>query len=109
MIDYSKLSDFEINRLVADKLKMIIDGGYFNSSAVAAGLTGDGDIKSFDPCNNPADTWPIIVENKIDVQFRTSMPNPVPMAKNGDSYAINDNPLRAAMIVFLQMQENTSD
>lgn len=109
MTDYAALSDFEINKAVAEKLKMVIDGNYFNSSAIPAGLTGDGDIKPFDPCNNPADAWPIIDHNNIDIQFRTSMLNPVPMAKNGDKYSIDENPLRAAMIVFLMMQENTHD
>ncbi|EDK7779756.1 hypothetical protein CKS97_19820 [Salmonella enterica subsp. enterica serovar Java] len=106
MIDYAALSDEEVNRLVAEKLKMVIDGHYYNSNAVPAGVTGNGDIKPFDPCNNVSDTWPIIVDHKIDIQFRTPMPNPVPMAKNGDLYSIDKNPLRAAMIVFLQMQEN---
>ena len=57
-----------------------------------------------DYCNNPADMWPIIVNNKIGLQ-----PDPV---KNGNWFAFdndelimheNTNQLRAAAIVFLEM------
>lgn len=105
MTDYSQLSDQQINMLVA-KIehpdKTIIE----SKSRPPSVLMIDVINTWFDYCNNPSDAWSIIIKFKIDIQFRTSMLNPVPMAKNGDLYSINENPLRAAMIVFLQMQEN---
>lgn len=54
-----------------------------------------------DFCNNPSDAWPIIVENRITI-------NPYDDASQGwfattdTSFFVDDkNPLRAAMIVFL--------
>lgn len=104
MTDYSKLSDEQIAKLVGDALKLEWANLDDNYNGLCHWV--DGDLCVFNPIKDPAIGWPIILSNKIDVQFRTSMPNPVPMAKNGDCYAINENPLRAAMIVFLQMQEN---
>ncbi|CAI0803568.1 Protein of uncharacterised function (DUF2591) [Serratia entomophila] len=98
MTDYSKMSDFEIDKAVAE-------------------ITGDSKptVEEWgisriipDYCNNPADAWPIIVANEIGV---------VP-SKSSNTYAwdlrggmlkgikhVDDNPLRAAMIVFLMMKD----
>jgi len=65
----------------------------------------DGHCKMFNPCNNPADAWPIIVENKISlfaIRYTESMwqaEHPI------TGIFKHENPLRAAMIVFLMMQE----
>lgn len=93
--DYSKMSDFEINCRVHSEVMEI---------------SGLDSFKAKDYCNNPADAWPIITENKISIYA---------MSESGgrgrwgaedfypnESYHFNDNPLRAAMIVFLMMQES---
>jgi len=63
-------------------------------------------------CNSAFNAWPIIVENKIDIEFGGKD------AKNNSASAfewlggdilkswlsLNENPLRAAMIVFLLMK-----
>lgn len=95
MTDYSKMSDFEINKRV---FKLMMTGRDWDRQG--KGL--------FDYCNNPADAWPIIVANEIGV---------VP-SKSSNTYAwdlsggmlkgikhVDDNPLRAAMIVFLMMKD----
>ena len=96
-MNYNELTDFEINKLVAFKIKSIKKG------------RTDRYYKDFCPdyCNNPSDAWPIILENKISVVNYCG-------AKN-DWYAVNhdfsiesmttENPLRAAMIVYLMMEE----
>jgi len=102
MTDYSKMSDFEINTAVGSAF------GYATGiepcfEVVIINKTG----RPFDPCNNPADAWPIIAENKINIDFRDSL-KAGPMARlcrDNAIYAVNDNPLRAAMIVFLMMKE----
>lgn len=103
--DYSKMSDFEINLLVA---RIILKGNIISerertltSSVFYENHQG---IKTFDPCNNPADAWPIIVENRIRI-------NPILYTKwmaedyLEDVSSCHENPLRAAMIVFLMMQD----
>lgn len=112
--DYSKLSDFEINLLVA---RIILNGNIISerertltSSVFYENHQG---IKTFDPCNNPADAWPIIVANNIDIiqdngQGCALATNSAIQMFLGDDVHISqdENPLRAAMIVFLMMQES---
>lgn len=95
-MDYSKLSDCEISHMVSQKLP----GRYIT---YADHVMDSETEETFDPCNNPADAWPIIEENKIALNPR----------KDGEWIAqgfenclalIDANPLRAAMIVFLMMQ-----
>lgn len=106
-MDYSKLSDFEINCEVLavfspDIKHMCLSAD--NSCFYDCGPTGDGwnQIDIPDYCNNPADAWTIILQNKISI-----------VALEGEWGAraydcidrvIDVNPLRAAMIVFLMMQ-----
>lgn len=93
MTDYSKMSDLDINVLVGEIQ------GFANKIAA---LNGMGDY-----CNNPADAWPIIVENKINIDFRDSI-KAGPMARlcrDNGIYAVDKNPLRAAMIAFLMMKD----
>lgn len=98
-MDYSKLSDMEINGRV---LHAITNGKAIRiqQASVASGET--------DYCNNPADAWPIIVGNKICLSCK-------PNRDDWDAFTLSDkgyteevtydpNPLRAAMIVFLMMQ-----
>lgn len=92
MIDYSKMSDFEINAAVS--MAMLTRAKNPSSKHVVVN----------DYCNNPADAWPIIVENRIRI-------NPILYTKwmaedyLEDVSSCDENPLRAAMIVFLMMQE----
>ncbi|BBJ66304.1 phage protein NinX family protein [Enterobacter sp. 18A13] len=120
-MDYSQLSDQEINAMVGkivskDGLSIIASDG----NAVIHEYADCGEFKGiclgwkvFDPCHSPADAWPIIESNGITI---INDKNCFPRATN-DSFAfINEqydeclhalagNPLRAAMIVFLMMQE----
>lgn len=116
--DYSKMSDFEINKLVAiatghKQLGSLgwrgLKDGEFNEVMVRGPLK----IGGFDPCNNPADAWSIIVGNNIDIiqdngQGCALATNSVIQMFQGDEVHISqdENPLRAAMIVFLTMQES---
>lgn len=110
-MDYSKLSDFEINFRVAE---IVVDYDCISRLPYTdmAVHWGDGaNWHVFNPCNNPADAWPIIHQNLIALK-------PVAMyvgghrwfATKGDAgfeiKSANDNPLRAAMELFLMMQES---
>ncbi|HGM5304212.1 TPA: phage protein NinX family protein [Serratia marcescens] len=95
MTDYSKMSDGEINWQVA-----------FHIGLRTVELAEEGE---FDPCNNPADAWPIIAANEIGVAPRKSS-NTYAWDLSGGMLKgikhVDDNPLRAAMIVFLLMKES---
>ncbi|NNS07310.1 phage protein NinX family protein [Erwinia sp. JH02] len=99
-MDYSKLSDFEINKRVLAIKSGIKPLGYAHNTDAWPIIN----YQWFDFCNNAADAWPIIMGNRI-----TLMP-----ASKGDKWMaqafdhaiadVSTNPLRSAMIVFLMMQ-----
>lgn len=114
MKNYEEMSDFEINKAVA-----LIVGATFNDDGEPVrfiecdtGAYADFNEIEFDPCNNPEDAEPIIIENRIGT---------IPAPDNGlwkaahrkigndDTpyhFTQDKNPLRAAMIVFLKMNED---
>jgi len=103
-MDYSKLSDNKINAEVA--LHWLGKGNFGLMNGAVETFGG-----SFNPCKNPADAWPIIQQNLISLK-------PVSLFvgvkgwlawRGGDKFcakAVGNNPLRAAMIVYLMMQES---
>lgn len=98
MKNYEEMSDFEINCRVHAEVMQI---------------SGLNSFKAKDYCNNPADAWPIIVEHEIDVIQNNGKDCPLAtnsavMMFRGDDVFIcqNENPLRAAMVVFLKMNED---
>lgn len=101
MKDYHSLSDFEINCKAAN---------FINKSRE---FIDDVHCGKWDPCNNIADAWPIIVKNGISIVTDSG----VLWHADADAYWVDGvewqingewhkNPLRAAMIVFLKMQED---
>lgn len=112
MTDYSKLSDREIDRLVLN----VVYGRHANDKDVQRCWSRGG----FKYTSSPDDAWSIIVANKISIislddKWIAAPVDTVIDGVTGDSdvcfYVSNSavidvNPLRAAMIVFLEMQEN---
>lgn len=116
-MNYEEMSDHEINTQVTS----IIFGcekwslSESNLSFYHCGLDGSGFYEQLiiDYCNNPSDAWPIIVGNGIGVtphgeKWMANNFNP----SNVGSYQVqtmsyDKNPLRAAMIVFLMMKEQS--
>lgn len=104
-MNYEEMSDFEINKIVAEALGMELSSDH-SGQYVGVISRSDGcrpSYKHVNFCNNPSDAWPIIMECKIDIQHRDGFNTPC--AKHCDLMIANKNPLRAAMIVFLMMQE----
>lgn len=123
-MNYAEMSDFEINGMIAESTQK------FGDYTQARGLTfiheyGEpaGEFgalclgwKEFDPCKSWADAGPIIEKHKIclaaDVFAEPGdggewVAQP---AYGWDSERVrHDNPLRAAMIVFLMMQEQPNE
>jgi hypothetical protein len=81
-MNYSEMLDFEINCWVQE-------------------VTG----KRGDYCNSWADAGPIIENNHIGIEHDGDCWLCVCFSENGSFESEHDNPLRAAMIVFLMMQE----
>ena len=110
-MDYSKLSDLEIAIMVGkhfpDYVTVYEDYAYKLIPCSSPAYTGvDYEEVDFDPCNNVNDAWGIILSNNIAITpYRHSLPVAWPTAFGLTSkYAVEDqNPLRAAMIVFLML------
>ena len=111
MNKYRDKSDFEINKSVAIAIGFPCyygDGGYTNGlglrAAVVKGknINGNYMVGGFDPCNNPADAMPIIIENGIS----TIKSSGGWICCHGASGVIeHENLYRAAMICFLMMKD----
>jgi hypothetical protein len=107
MKDYSSMSDAQINLAVGvtfgEKIGEEVNGRQLVNIDVQY-LSS-----SFDPCNNPADAWVIILENKINIDHRESIKSGSMASQSGrkEIYAVDKNPLRAAMIVFLMMKDES--
>ena len=101
-MNYEEMSDYKINRkvlwltrgenVVAYKDRKSPDG------VLCHGMQG-----VFDPCNNPSDAWPIIVENKISIG--SSSDAWISGSRIFGTQVLDKNPLRAAMICFLKMKD----
>lgn len=113
MTDYSKMNDRDIDRLV---LKVI-----YGVHADDKDIQGCWSRGGFKYTTNPTDAMSIIIENKISIAFDTNENEWLAwgdfefdqcgwdMINEPTIYYSHANPLRAAMIVFLQMQENNHD
>jgi len=105
MKDYSKMSDFEINKAVAEFLGIEVQewsgkifGGYERNIDNVTSVFG-----VIDYCHNPSDAWPIIKTNHINIGWAGDeewFARTVHTAK-----VFDNNPLRAAMIVYLMMRD----
>ena len=117
MNKYTELSDFEINKKVAEYLKLNTIA-YERTEIV---LFDDMDATPFDPCNNPSDAMPIIIENKISLLAGDSnfwcarygewniLPCPSGIEFIEKAQVINDSPYRAAMELFLMMKDSENE
>lgn len=130
-IDYSQLSDDEIDHLVISRLvkagKLTDDhddisgtpytrDGWCWGAGIKTNLWKDGKPFVTHPrggyrlefCKNPAVAWPIIVENRISIDAQAEYEGDqwvvYSVDPNDDLVITHKNPLRAAMIVFLEMQ-----
>ena len=127
-MDYSQLSDFEVNRMVGD----VICKGHWACKPETSGndtekwYYGNADT-TFEPlrllpdyCNDWSATGPIIFSNLISVEPDYEFIDPTEEesfasglwiseyfdGKNKSMRYADPSPLRAAMIVFLMMQDS---
>ncbi|UQQ19939.1 DUF2591 family protein [Citrobacter portucalensis] len=116
-MDYSKLSDFEINATIhfGHMPCFKVSANYCSFETLIGEMRGFGNYhykQNFpDYCNNPADAWPIIVERKINIEWhewKNSEWKPYALNNASTKSCYDNNPLRAAMIVFLMMQDSAN-
>ncbi len=101
MKNYAEMTNVEIDRTIFE-LKF----GKLGTDKDALRFWNDG---KFRPCNSWSDAGPIIQKNKIDLCFGDLVHETLKgscMAHYDEYSFTHDNPLRAAMIVFLMMHEN---
>lgn len=122
-MDYSLLSDFEINKLVAkatstsvEETYQFVNGGediadHMSGIVLMRKISSNRKHwKLYDPCNNPADAWPIIDKYRISIiNLGEDEWGARGVADCKSKRAIHENSLRAAMIVFLMIQDANHD
>ena len=107
-------TDFEINAAVTDILNNIdCESSEFDRFFASLRLL-DLDDGKFNPCNNPSDAWPIIIDNKISLMndgdtWEASIDFDGELLVHGTDETLSEyyedkNPLRAAMIVYLEIK-----
>ncbi|MDM8751807.1 DUF2591 domain-containing protein [Morganella morganii] len=110
MNKYRDKSDFEINKAVAEELiqsGFIIGVEYHDKHILVMDKYANN--YPFDPCNNPTDAMPIVIENRISIESRFNghydewyaslQTNKILIDATGTNY------YRVAMEVFLMMKE----
>lgn len=112
MKDYSKMSDFEINKAVAEFLG--IDVQEWNGKIFGGGERKIDNVNSvvgvIEYCNNPSDAWPVILENRIslrpDDMYEEAPHSGYWRADNeAGNHFHHEKPFRSAMIVYLMMKD----
>ncbi|HCT3782961.1 TPA: DUF2591 family protein [Proteus mirabilis] len=105
MNKYTELSDFEINKKVAEKLGLAYEVTRYG---VVTRMSNKEQWREFNPCNNPADAMPIIIENKIcmnyvdiDIGWGACYFD----GEKGELEVYDKNYYRVAMICFLLMKD----
>jgi len=113
-MNYEDMSDFEINKAVAEAIGHQVCVSHHPGSENAI-IIVNGSARAVDYCNNWSDGGPIIVENGIGLAFKPHCECDGWVAarhiygaleSNREPFTYHENPLRAAMIVFLKMQES---
>ena len=99
------MTDFEINANVT-ALDYGCENWEFNGvEFYHCGIDGSCYFSQpvIDYCNNPSEAWPIIIKNSIVIEPRENKSSLAYL--KGDAPCEDKNPLRAAMIVYLMMNE----
>ena len=97
MKDYSAMSDFDIQQAVLQET------WGKHPVRLLGKMMLDIMLSDYDPCNNPADAWPIIHDNRIGISPSGEIWHAY---SSGEDFVCSiSKPLRAAMIVYLMMKD----
>lgn len=112
---YSELSDFEINKLVAEQLGLETGWQSGSKVGIADGSFCGGYV---DYCNNDADCMPIAWENKIGTEHKADGDWIAAITGERDAFGVpvrwahwseSDNPRRAICECFLLMIDSNQN
>lgn len=109
MSEWQNKSDFEINTAVTSFVHGCEKWEFNDTEFYHCGIDGSGYYSQsiLDYCNNPSDAWPIIVENQISLLNSDndlwSAQKWVSNKRISHEFVRGRNALRAAMIVYLEM------
>ena len=113
-MNYETMSDFEINKCVAEYAGMELSSDHSGAyvGVVRRSIGSRPNYGHVNYCNNPSDAWPIIFSSRImlnpycaDELWKAEVPCGFDGFFKGYATCYHRNPLRAAMIVFLMMQD----
>ena len=109
-MNYEEMSDFELNEMVLVATKT--NGECHDGSGEVYARDDRNILRLVDYCNNPSDAWPIIFSSRtmlnpycVDELWKAEVPCGFDGFVKAYATCYHRNPLRAAMIVFLMMQE----
>ncbi len=115
---YNEMTDNEIERAVAIALGSVVRKSgfgtnyYFHSDkCLDEELAPIGPVDEFNPCNSWADAGPIIESARITLHAPTIHDDCqeiwiAHLTEHDQFCSIHENPLRAAMVVFLMINED---
>ena len=106
-MNYEEMSDFEIKHAVAKivlRARRDCEEIYCNQVTGGCRWADGANWHNFDPLSNPSDAMPILIEMKIGFKWVNGSCTASSVLR-GYHESTSDNPLRAAMIVFLMMQD----
>lgn len=120
---YEEMNVFEINKKVAQITNQRVYEIKEGMGLILISLDEQcHEIDDYNPCNNPSDAWPIIVESGISLtydkecrdwnaysDFEGGFDRDCNQTFEYNIMVWNSNPLRAAMICFLKMKDAESD
>lgn len=98
-MNYSKMTDFEINKAVAGRLL-----AKWHDYGICVVRCDDDNRSIFNPCNSWADAGPIIEKENISLTCHQSRDEWAAIF-NRHAMSAHSNPLRAAMECFLMKKE----
>lgn len=113
MRNYEDMSDFEINKLIAEWIGFGYFGFYKQEGGKVRCNRCGGEMVTLDYCNNWSDIGPIIekygitLEYDCDIEAESEWWNCIGFGDSGRvEWNYTSNPKRAAAICFLMMQES---
>lgn len=103
MNKYTELSDFEINKKVAEKINGIKGVSRTFEDVI---IFKDSGVEKFDPCNNPVDAWKLILEAKLSIHPDFNNDCKSWIVRNIHIPMVNETNLaRAISIAYLLMKD----
>ena len=104
-MNYSEMTDFEINRKILEKTSGVKPLGYaHNADNRSAGIVKSNHYHWYDFCNSWADAGPIIEKENISLTCHQSRDEWAAIF-NRHVMSAHSNPLRAAMECYLMKKE----